>query len=78
MIRVTFDPAQVASIKKILGETSKGLSRELATVVNKTAKKVKTLAARDLKTELNVPVKILKKVISTKNRANKEIGRAHV
>lgn len=71
MIKVSFDPRYLKRVEDALGSLSRRAPREIATAINATAKKVRTEAARALRKELAVPVRILKKVIRTKSSANK-------
>jgi hypothetical protein len=48
------------------------LPKEVAIAINATSKKVRTEAARALKKELNVPVKVLKKAIKLKSKASSQ------
>ncbi len=76
MIRIQVNQDSITKLGNALGDLRKRLPRELATAVNATAKKVRIQAARLIKKELNVPVKILKKVIKAKSKANAENGTA--
>ena len=78
MINVGVDAGSIERLRSALGSMEKGLPREVATAINATAKKVRTEAARLLKKELNVPVKVLKKAIHNKSKATKENTRAVV
>ncbi len=69
-MKVTINQAWVEGIKKALGEFSKNHKRELATAINATAKRVRTQAAKQIKTELKVAAKVLKKAIYQKAKAS--------
>jgi hypothetical protein len=72
MITVQINQDSLAKLGNALGDMRRRLPRELATAVNATGKKVRIHAARLLKKELNVPVKILKKAVKMKSRATAE------
>lgn len=72
MIKVGIDPKQVEQTRAALGSLERRAPREVATALNATAKKVRIVAARALKKELNCPVKVLKKAIRNKSKANHE------
>lgn len=65
-------------MKKVIGNLTKDISKELAIAVNLTAKQTRIQAARALKKELNVPVKVLKKAISTRSKATAKKTKAIV
>ena len=66
MITVKVNPSQINRIAAELKDKSKRLPREIATAINQTSKKVRSVAAKALKKELNVPARVLKKAIRTK------------
>ena len=72
MITVGIDPKQLEDIRQSLGAKANRLSREVATAINATGKKVRFEASKELKKELKVPVKVLKKAIKTKSNATKD------
>jgi hypothetical protein len=72
MITVGIDPKQLESIRQSLGAKANRLSREVATAINATAKKVRFEASKALQKELKVPSKVLKKAIKTKSNATKD------
>ena len=72
MISVGIDPKQIEQIKGALGDLERRAPREIATALNATSKKVRIVSARALKKELNCPVKVLKKAIRQKGKANHE------
>lgn len=78
MINVGVDAGSIERLRAALGSMEKGLPREVATAINATAKKVRTEAARLLKRELNVPVKVLKKAIHNRRKATKDKTQAVV
>ena len=68
-MKVTINPIALESMKKVIGNLTTSISKELAIAVNLTAKQTRIQTARALKKELNVPVKILKKAVSTRSKA---------
>ncbi len=70
MITVGFDKESLKRLEQSLNGLASQLPREVATAINATAKKTRTEAARELKKELNVPVKVLKKAIKGKSKAS--------
>jgi hypothetical protein len=65
---------------KLLKGSEKQINRNVATAINETKKKAVTFASRQLKTELPVPVRILKKTLETKSvaRENKLYARMNM
>jgi hypothetical protein len=78
MISVGIKNDSLNRLKDSLNGTASSLPREVATAINATSKKVRTEAARELKKELNVPVKVLKKAIKGKSKASAKDLRAVV
>ena len=78
MISVGLQRDSLKQLEKSLNGLASQLPRELATAINATAKKTRTEAARELKKELNVPVKLLKKAIKGKSKASAKDLRAVV
>jgi len=74
MIAVGIDPKQIQQLKDALRDKSSRLPREMATAINKTAKDVRIVVAREMRKELPSKIKIatLKKVIKTKSSATKD------
>lgn len=70
MLSVSIDEKQIARMADALGDVASRLPRHIATAINRTSSKVRTHAARQLKTELTAPVKVLKKSIRIKSKAN--------
>lgn len=69
MITVSVNQASLDGLRRALSGTKRKLERELATAINATARKVRLEAARDLRQQMAVPVKVLKKVIKGKSKA---------
>ena len=63
MIVTTFDKAAMAGVTKVLEDLGANVAIQMSAAISKTAAKVRTQAARALKKELAVPVKILKKSV---------------
>jgi len=76
MIGITINQASVEAVKKALGDLSRRYTREIATAINATAKQVRIQASRALKTEMNLPSKLLKKALYTKSTASPDSLRA--
>lgn len=72
MINVKLDQADIERVKSVLNGVRATLGKEISAAINKTAKKVQTFAAREVGQEMNVPIKILKKTIKQKTKANKD------
>ena len=68
-MQVTIDKSSIAGIRKVLNDLGANINKELAVAVNKTTRQVSTAAARKLKAVIPVPVKVLKKVISAREKA---------
>lgn len=60
MIKFIIEKRQIDELKKAIAGTSVDIKRELATVVNKTAKATLSEIAKDVTSELNVPQKVVK------------------
>jgi hypothetical protein len=71
-LKVTFDQASLTRLTNTLKDSAKSIGREIATAINGTSKKCSILAARELKKEIKVPVKILKKAVKPGIKANPE------
>ena len=71
MLNVRLDNAKLASLKSTLGDAAKSLGREVAIALNGTSKQCAIKAARLLKGEIKVPVKILKKAVRPGVKADK-------
>jgi hypothetical protein len=77
-VKVSINPIAIESMKKAFGNLTANIPKELAIAINLTAKQAKIQAARALKKELNVPVKVLKKAISTRSKATAKKTKAIV
>ncbi len=77
-MKVSINQVALESMKKVIGNLTTSISKELAIAVNLTAKQTRIQAARALKKELNVPVKVLKKAISTRSKATAKKTKAIV
>lgn len=71
MISIDIDPGQIKELREALKGVKAKLPREIATAVNATARTTRTAAARELRSDLSVPVRILKKSIAIKGKATK-------
>lgn len=74
MIACQIDPKQIESLKAALKDKASRLPREIATAINKTAKDVRAVVAREMRKELPTKIKMatLKKVIKSKSNATKD------
>jgi hypothetical protein len=71
MIRIGIKRSQLKALEEALGEKSKSLSKNIYIAINKTAKKVASMTAKDLATELPLKQKSLKKIIRQRGKASK-------
>jgi hypothetical protein len=72
VISVTIDTTDIKRIQSVLNGARATVGKELSAAINKTAKKVTTMAAREIGKVLNLPIKTIKKTIKQKSKANKE------
>jgi hypothetical protein len=72
MLIVGIDQKQLKRLSDALSGNALQIRINVATAINATAKQVTIQAARALKTEMNVPVKVLKKTIKQKSIARKD------
>ena len=72
MIAIEVSIPQIKELREAIQGVKTNINREIAAAVNATARKVRTQAARALKQELTVPVRILKKAITSKSKATKD------
>ncbi len=70
MLKVTFDQASLTRLTNTLKDSAAKIGREIATAINATSKQCSIKAARLLKAEIKVPVKILKKAVKPGIKAN--------
>ena len=63
MTRVQIDRKSLAGVFKVLKSVADDVRKEVRIVISKTANKVKLECARELKKQVPVPVKVLKKTI---------------
>ena len=77
-MRVTVSGTKLAALKAALKNTKRKLERELSTAINATAKKVTLEAARQLKAEMTVSVKMIKKLIRVTSKATPGNPRAWI
>lgn len=68
---ITLDVQGIEQLKAVLGDKQKRLPNELAIAVNATARKVASEMSKDIRSDLAVKAKDLKKVIRIKSRASK-------
>jgi hypothetical protein len=78
VISIRIDEKQIKELKAAVQRSGKKFPIELAVAINATARKTKSESAKELKKLLNVKVSILKKTISTKQKATKEKTRARI
>jgi hypothetical protein len=71
-LKVTFDQAAIDRLKATLNQAASNIGREVAIAINETSKKCSTLASRELKKEIDLPAKTLKKAVRPGIRANKK------
>ncbi len=71
MITATFNESEVAALARELESLGKALDPDLAVVVNKTTKKVRTVISREIRTELAAPARAVNKVLRIGRRATK-------
>jgi len=69
---IDIDVQGIARLKATLEGTRKKLSREMAIVVNKTAKKTKSLIAKKIGKVITLPQKNIKKLLSVPTQATPE------
>jgi hypothetical protein len=70
MMQVKVKQASIDQVKRMLIQLGANVRKEIAVVINKTAKAVKIPASRELGKILPVPSKTLKKTIGQSRRAN--------
>ena len=80
MISVGIDPKQIEALRQSLKGKANRLPREIATAINKTAKDVRIVVAREMRKELPSKIKMstLKKVIRSKSKATSDHLRATI
>lgn len=71
MIAFTVNQRQIKELRAALDGSDKKVRKELATVTNKTAKKVKSRMAKELKRELNTTAKNITKTIDVVEKASR-------
>ena len=62
-LKVTYDNASLERLKETLRLGAKSIGREIAVAINETSKKCSIKASRELKSELDLPSKVLKKAV---------------
>ena len=72
MIKVTFDQASLTKLTNTLKDSAAKIGNEVAIAINATSKQCSIKAARLLKEEIKVPVKILKKAVRPGIKANRK------
>lgn len=72
MIKITIDSKQIDELRKSLKDKTHRLPRHMATAINATARKVRSVSAKGITEELAVPQKVVKDVIKEKSRATKD------
>jgi hypothetical protein len=70
MLKVTFDQASLTRLTNTLKDSAKSIGREISAAINATAKQCSIKAARRLREEIKVPVRILKKAVKPGIKAN--------
>lgn len=71
MIDLQIDTSQVRELENSVKKSGRKLPQEIAIAINATARKAKVEMSREVRKELAVPAKSVKKTISTKSKATK-------
>ena len=77
-MKITIAQGSIDRLKQVLGDLSKSYKREIAIAANETAKKVAFEASKQLKQELKVAVKILKKAVKQNKKATPDKTRTSI
>lgn len=72
MISLTIDSKQIDALRDALKDKAHRIPRHMATAVNATARKVRSVVAKEIGKELAVTQKVIKESIKDKSKATKE------